>query len=116
MATPVRGETRNVIDDNISARIQSKVKTNDTVRQTPSSLRKVSIKDEQVRQYQRNLNRFKTILNGLKAEEEKLSEADDIQMLAEKLLKLGETIDKVENRIVDLVEKIQLLETNENNN
>ena len=116
MATPVRNETRNVTDDNISTQVQSKVNRNGTANNAQTLLNNLTVKDDQVRQYQRGLHKFENILNGLKQEEEKLSETDDIQITAERLLKLEETIEKVEHRIQSLIEKIQSLEIKDDKN
>ncbi|CAI4058749.1 uncharacterized protein SKDI_04G4900 [Saccharomyces kudriavzevii IFO 1802] len=114
MATPMRDKTWNVLDDNISTQVQLKVKRDDAAINSQLSLKDCSIKDEQMRRYQRSLGEFKHILIGLKQEEETLSETDDIQVFAEKLLRLASTIEKVESRIQELVGKIQSIVIEEN--
>ncbi|EJT42950.1 hypothetical protein SKUD_206915 [Saccharomyces kudriavzevii IFO 1802] len=110
MATPVRDETRNVTDDNISTQVQSKVKTIDTVHSTQLSIKELSIEDDQMEEDLKELTKFKRILNVLRQEEEKLSKTDDVRTVVKQMLENSETIEKVKEKIQKLINRIKAKE------
>ncbi|CAI4049344.1 uncharacterized protein SKDI_14G0500 [Saccharomyces kudriavzevii IFO 1802] len=107
MTIPMTDETRYVIDDNMPAQVQSKVKTIDTVLSTQSSLKELSIEDDQMQEDLKNLTKFKRVLNLLKQEEEKFSKTNGVRTLAKQVLEIRETIEKVEEKIQKLINRIK---------
>ena len=108
MATPVRDETRYVIDDNISTQVQSKVKFQNLSFDT-------SVKNKQRIQTQIDLKMYERFLNKLTTKKNKIAneaeEDDDISNL-DQLIEVDEKIEKTNNIILRLQEKLELIEFN----
>lgn len=106
MATPVRDETRYVTDDNISNLVQSKVKFQ------KSSI-DISVKNKLRNQTQIDLKTYERFLHRLTTKKNKITneaeEDDDISNL-DLLIEVDEKIEKTNNIILRLQEKLESIE------
>ncbi|EJT42685.1 hypothetical protein SKUD_175603 [Saccharomyces kudriavzevii IFO 1802] len=76
----------------MSAQVQSKAKTIDTVISTQSSLKESTTEDDQMEEDLNDLTKFKRILNVLRQKEEMLLETNDARSLAQQMLKISDTM------------------------
>lgn len=106
MATPVRDETRYVTDDNISNLVQSKVKLQKSSIDTSVKNKLRNQTQIDLKTYERFLHRLTTKKNKITNEAE---EDDDISNL-DLLIEVDEKIEKTNNIILRLQEKLESIE------